>query len=229
MTMKNTFILKCVTLVLVCSANFCFGEPVKEHEQWWTQNEDKFDTFDGWLGTCDATSRVLSRQHINKLGYVKILDVPCGTCTEYFGYQQNNMAIDYTGLDITHYLVSRAQSMGINAVEGSIENIPFTDSTFELVYARHILEHLDYYQIALSECIRVAEKEVLVVFFIPPGEDKNDKISYAIVDDSGLYHNRYNKETLIEFISQNPKVDHIEWENVDESNNEIILHIYLKQ
>jgi ubiquinone/menaquinone biosynthesis C-methylase UbiE len=226
--MKNIFSPKFVTLLLVCIASFCFGKPLKEHEQWWTLNEDKFETFDGWLGDFDACSRVQARKHINLLGYRNVLDVPCGTCTEYFGYQKDNMAVAYTGLDITHYLVERAQQMGVTAVEGSIEKIPFQDSSFELVYARHILEHLDYYELAVSECIRVAEKEALVVFFIPPVENEADTISYAIIDDAGLYHNIYNKEKLVGFISQNPKVDRLEWENIDATEKEIILHIYLR-
>jgi ubiquinone/menaquinone biosynthesis C-methylase UbiE len=226
--MNSTFLIKSFTLLLICIANFCIAEPSKEHEQWWTRNEDKFDVFNGWLGTGDAASRVVSREHIKTLGYTKVLDVPCGTCTEYFAYKANHIAIEYTGLDITRYLVARAQAMGINAVEGSIENIPFNDSSFELVYARHILEHLDYYHLALNECIRVAEKEVLVVFFIPPGEGEGDKISYANVDGAGLYHNRYNKEALVNFVNQNLKVDHLEWENIGELGTEVILHIYLK-
>lgn len=212
---------------LLFSTCFCHSEPQKPHEQWWTENSDKFDTFNGWLGDYDARSRALSREHITLLGYTNVLDVPCGTCIEYFGYQHTNMAIDYTGLDITAYLVARAQSFGIKAYEGSIENMPFTDSSFHLVYIRHLLEHLDYYRIALAESVRVAEKEVLVVFFIPPSTAP-DIISLAEFDGSLLYHNRYNRDALISYIQGLPKVDRIEWEAVDGPTTEEILHIYLK-
>ena len=89
------------------------------------------------------------------------------------------MPISYTGLDITAFLVHKAQKMGINAREGSIEKLPFDNSSFQLVYVRHLLELLDYYERALTEAIRVAEKEVMVIFFIPPQLDQPDRINSA--------------------------------------------------
>ena len=214
-----------LTLLFILTASVSFAEPTKPHEQWWTQNENLFETFDGWLGTCNAKSRMLAREHVKNKEYTQLLDVPCGTCIEYFGYVQDDIKIDYTGLDITKYLVNRAKSMGINAVEGSIENLPFEDSSFELVYIRHLLEHLDDYKLALSEAIRVAQKEVLVVFFIHPSLTNPDNISPAIINNALLYHNRYNRANLSSYVYEHAKVNRIEWENVDEK--EIIMHVYL--
>lgn len=226
--MRFQQLFRFIAINFIFSAFYCYSAPQKPHEEWWTFNPDKFDMFNGWLGDYNARSRALSREHIIQQGYATVLDVPCGTCTEYFGYQKTNMAVDYTGLDITAYLVARAQSFGIKAHEGSIENIPFIDSSFDLVYIRHLLEHLDYYQKALSEAIRVAEKEVLVVFFIPPTSGRGDIISPAEVDGALLFHNNYNREALIWFINQNPKVKHLEWQAVDGPTTEEILHVYLK-
>lgn len=206
--------------------NHCEANPQKPHELWWSVNEDKFDMFDGWLGDAFAKSRAVSREHVRKLGYRTMLDAPCGTCTEYFGYVSSKIPIEYTGLDITAYLVARAAELGIHAVEGSIEQIPFPDSSFDLVYIRHLLEHLDYYHQALLESIRAAKKEVLVIFFIPPTSDP-DNIFLSETDGAWLYHNHYNREKLEDFILDQPSVERIEWQNIPGTEKEIILHIYL--
>lgn len=229
--MNNSLIFSIITTcMIVLSTGQCHAEPQKEHEKWWTENTPKmFDTFDGWLGDTNSTSRVLAREHIKKMDYKTILDVPCGTCTEYLGYKQEEMPIAYTGLDITAYLVNRAKKMGINAVEGSIEKIPFKDSSFEIVYSRHILEHLDYYELALNEAIRVAKNEVLVVFFINPSTTAPDSISRAPYNGAILYHNRYNRDKLNAFVTKNPKVKSTKWEDIGGiANDESFLHIYLK-
>jgi ubiquinone/menaquinone biosynthesis C-methylase UbiE len=204
-----------------------FGKIVlKPHEQWWEKNlEHKLDHFTIWLGDVNADSRVKMKQYIKNKGYKSLLDIPCGLCTEYFSYLKDGIKIDYYGVDITENLVKRAESQHINVKQGSIENIPFADSSVEICYARHILEHLDYYKLAVNELIRVAAKEVSIIFFMKPTENK-DIIDQAMVDGALLYHNHYNKTKLEDFIKANNKVDSFYWQDLN--NNENVIHIYLK-
>lgn len=104
------------------------------------------------------------------------------------------------------------------------KGIPFEDAAFDIVYARHILEHLPYYEKALEELIRVARYEALVVFFIP-ATDVEDIIDFGISDGHMVYHNRYNRAKLEKFVLSQPKVSHITWETI--SQNEEILHIFV--
>ncbi len=199
----------------------------KPHEQWWEQclgSQVSMLTFSQWLGDINAQSRVAVREHVKNKNYKSILDIPSGLCIDFFGFKHNGVDIDYYGIDITPKLVDYAQAQGINVHCGSIEEIPMRDASVDVCYARHILEHLDYYQKAISGLIRVATKEVIIVFFIKPGE-KPDKIHYSDCGGYLLYHNYYNQQQLEQYVQTFSQVDKLEWEEV--SSNEIILHIYL--
>ncbi len=186
--------------------------------------DNYWQTFASWLGNENASSRVKAREHIKQKNYKKILDIPCGLCTEYYGFKKDDCQIEYFGMDVTPKLVQRALKLGINVKEANIESIPSENSSFDCSYARHILEHLPYYQKAISELIRVSKNEVIIIFFIKSTK-KNDHIDLSKVDNSLLYHNHYNIEKIEKFILSNSKVLSTEWENLEK---ESILHIYLK-
>lgn len=199
----------------------------KPHEQWWEQclgSQVSMLTFSQWLGDINVQSRVAVREHVKNKKYKSILDIPSGLCLDFFGFKHNDVDIDYYGIDITPKLVDYAQAQGINVHCGSIEEISMQDASVDVCYARHILEHLDYYQKAISELIRVATKEVIIIFFIKPGE-KPDKIHCNDCDGYLLYHNYYNQQQLEQYVQTFSQVDRFEWKEV--SSNETILHIYL--
>lgn len=197
------------------------------YHAWWQLSLDKtvpFERFASWLGDVDAQSRVAMRQYVKEKGYKTLLDVPSGLCIDYFGFQRDGLCIQYYGLDITQKLVKKAQKQGIDVAWGNIERMPYPDNTFDITYARHIVEHLPYYEKALSELIRVAKYETLIVFFIPPTH-KNDFIDYDKLDGHMVYHNRYNREKLEQYVLSHSKVNSIEWTVL--SDNEEILHVFL--
>lgn len=207
--------------------NFLDHNRAKLHEEWWQftlGNTVTYDLFADWLGDYRALSRQRVYQHVKEKGYSSLLDVPCGLCIDFKGLKQAHVPVDYYGVDITQKLVDRAQKRKLKVWQGSIENLPCEAAQFDMSYARHILEHLDYYEKAISELIRVARKEVLIVFFMKPSE-KPDFIDLGYLDGHAVYHNLYNKEKLEKYVLNHTKVTHIEWEEV--SDNENILHVYL--
>ena len=126
-------------------------------------------------GNPNAVSRILARLHIIQKQYTSILDAGCGFCVDYVPLKRSCPDLHYLGLDISSTFVSKAKEQGIPAERARIQNMPHADSSFDIVYARHILEHLDSYQDAMREMIRVAGKEVLVVFFMAPDNSAKDK------------------------------------------------------
>ncbi len=228
--MKNitTFSLLIIN-ALSCGNIFAIPFPLKPYEKWWSNHlrssEDIVKCSD-WWGNEDAISRAVARIHIKGKGYKSILDIPCGLCADYLGFKKAGIDIEYLGIDITEQLVTRAIGQGIPAKQGSIEKIPCKDSAVDICYVRHILEHLPSYEDALRELIRVAKKEVLIVFFVPP-HDGETAINSRIVDGDVIYYNWYNKAGLEKFIKRNPKVHDIEWGEV--TKEECILHIYLDE
>ncbi len=202
---------------------------LKEHEQWWEakcKEKEKFELFAGWIGGEDELSRIAMRAHIQKKNYQLLLDIPCGLCVDYAPLKQNNHQMKYHGVDITPTFVERAQALQIPVTHGKIQNIPFPDSSFEVAYSRHILEHLDTYIEAIKELVRVASKEVIVIFFIIPTNKDNDLIVTGPVDGYPIYHNRYSRIKIESFLNTLEKVKEYSWEYVP-NTTECILHILL--
>ncbi len=163
-------LMKKLCFILGCALSLHAAE---EYEEWWEKclgGTVSIEDFAGWLGDLNSPSRVLMRDHVRKKGYRSLLDVPAGLCIDYFGLKRDGLEIDYMGVDITPKLVFRAQLENIPVCEGDIKHLPFEDNRFEISYARHILEHLSGYEEAVSELIRVASRETLIVFFIAPTE-----------------------------------------------------------
>jgi ubiquinone/menaquinone biosynthesis C-methylase UbiE len=199
---------------------------LKPYEQWWEKNVDSLmSEFAQWLGDTSDPSRLKARRHIQVRNYRSILDIPCGLATDFYGFRRDAVDIEYMGMDITPKLIKFAQDNNVPVRQGNIEAIACEDSSFDVCYARHILEHLAYYESAVAELIRVAKKEVLIVFFIKPTE-ASDTYTLNFDRDCLLYANHYNRQKLQNFVLSNAKVASIEWEDVDAKD--IILHVYLK-
>ena len=201
-----------------------------EDESWWDRNvEARMTEFEKWIGDPSSPSKVIVRQYVAKMNYKSILDCGCGLCSEYYGYKLGKYDIAYTGLDQCQKLVDKSLSEGIAVVCGSVDDIPFHESWFEVSFARHVLEHVMGYEKTLSEMIRVASKKVIVVFFIPPVDTvppSSDCLRYDVVE--GVWHNVYQKERMEGFLRANPKVEKFEWSPLPDLK-ESILYVDLKK
>ncbi len=213
------------TLVMIAQL-----QAAKDHEIWWEKSIDtgrvSLNEFRDWLGDTDDASRVAMRRHVAKMGYSSLLDAAAGVCTDYWGLKKNGFMIDYLGVDITPKLVAFNKKMNVPIVEGSIEALPASDKSFDICYARHILEHLDSYERALRELIRVAKKEVLVVFFLRPSQNKTTQVSPSVDNGYLLYNNIYSEPEIEAFAKAQPRVLRVQWEEVNARDS--ILHIYLR-
>lgn len=213
------YIIACTLLPIAMTV----GLALQPHEVWWDKATPTEIQLYHLYGAIHAESRIKARAHICNMHYRSVLDIPCGFCTEYDGFMQDHIAIDYYGIDIAQALVDDAQKQGLHVLQASIEAIPYADATFDVCYARHILEHLTYYQRALSELIRVARKEVMVIFSLKP-HNEPDNIVFLY---GAFYYNRYNRTQLEHYIYSHKKVKYIEWDNVNRI--ETIVHIYLNE
>jgi len=181
---------------------------------WWDDNYKRSD-FRSWLTDKGSYSRSVVTGIAKR--YRSVLDCASGTCLDFFKYQADEVKIKYKGLDSCQGLVDEARTFGIDCDLGDIEALPYKDKSYDVVTARHILEHLDYYEKALSEMCRVAKYEVVVVFFLPPQDEevleKDRNLNYAV------NVNKYGGKKLEEFCK---KFGSIEWIKV---GSEVILRI----
>jgi ubiquinone/menaquinone biosynthesis C-methylase UbiE len=198
------------------------------HELYW-EYTDVWYNFDAWSQTYNQPSSKRSREYIRAQNYRTMLDVGAGVCPEYFGFQKEGYFIEYQAIDCTPRIVAYGQEREWPLQFGTVENINAADNAYEVVYARHLLEHVRYYKKALQHMIRVAEKEVLIVFFLEPSSAP-DKIDYSMQEKSALFNNRYNKEKLEAFLKGISKVKEFWWESLQDTTpdgNEALLHIIL--
>src|SRR3990167_10144072 len=96
-----------------------------------------------------------------KIGF---LDYGCGSGTTYEAIKSEyglNTNIDYKGLDIIPKNINwcRLQWPGANfQVNPSIHKIDEPDQSWDVVYSRHVVDHMDSFEKALDEHKRVAKK-----------------------------------------------------------------------
>lgn len=196
---------------------------------WWNdhlkEGSKDLKDFKQWIKDYDQPTKNYCRKYVISKKYRSILDCGSGLAAEYYGYKSENSDIDYTGLDSCDFLIQKNIESGIQMIKGDLEEIlPIKENQFEVVYCKAVLEHLRTPYVALKEFIRVAEKEVLIGWFIKPDE-KPSKINYWEAEN--LYHNKYNKNEIEDFLKSQPKVKEFRWHEIDKLEN--VLHVYMKQ
>lgn len=192
-------------------------------QTWWDKNlGQKFNEFKSWIGDSTAESKVFVRKYVAEQGFKSIVDFGCGPATEYFGYKNDNYDIQYMGVDSSWVLYSHITSQGVPALHSPVEEVAIPDSSFEVAFSRHVLEHLPTFRECLGEMIRVGQKEVINVFFIEPTEEAQ-KIDFYEPDQ--LFHNRYNLKDIEDFCNENPKVKSLRWVRIN--TKEVMLNLTL--
>lgn len=144
-----------------------------------------------------------------KKGKVSVLDIGCGTGMDYESFKKYKLKVDYTGLDAVPAILNNAQRRYRkgNFLLGEIENLPFPNNSYDIVFTRHVLEHLPGYKKAISELFRVARHIIIIDFFITP-TDKPDNIRmhyFRIPSEKfcwiKVYQNYYHKKKLLNYIN----------------------------
>ena len=191
---------------------------------WWVKNvPKKRNKFEGWLGWTNDPSRKWFREFLKDNDIKSVLDVACGTCIEGEGIKEAGMSIKYRGVDITPFLVEENKRKGRDCVLGNIEDIPEENNSWEVVYGRHIIEHLEYYEKAIEEMCRVASKYVVIVHFLPLVEQ--EAIKKTVLEDGEFHENLYEKKKLLKFCEQFGEVTRVE---NDALKSQTITYITLK-
>ena len=191
-------------------------------QTWWDNNlASRMEEFKSWIGDTTAASKVYLRQYIKAMGYKSVIDLGCGTATEYPSYQKEMPDVSYLGIDSSQILFKKNTKEGVPMLLASAENTGLPDNHSECVFSRHILEHQPDFKEVLKEMLSVASKEAIHIFFIPPFKSKT---IISLDEKENLYHNQYNEKDIETFILTSPKVVGLKWEKIGE---EVALHIKL--
>lgn len=146
--------------------------------------------------------------------YVKLgmtfLDYGCGSGTTYeawLEYQIGHPPFDYKGVDIIPKNVEWCQKQWPLAdfeVNPSLHKIDQPDKSFDVVYSRHVVDHMKSFEEALDEHKRVSKKLVIVVLWVPLSTSDDHQIK-NIVDQGKVYEdeytNSYSKKRVLEYLN----------------------------
>lgn len=140
------------------------------------------------------------RQYDNPL----VVDAACGTCVNWEVFKTANVECRYIGMDRTQGMLAEAQRRyghEIETREGYVQAMPFDDGEADVVIMRHILEHLqEGYEDAVREGLRVASKELVIVFFLDPSQEQFNVIQESDPDENGCTY-FWNTYSWLEFTS----------------------------
>jgi len=146
-------------------------------------------------------------QIVEKYDNPRVIDAACGTCVNWDVFKLRGTKCEYVGVDRTEGLLSHAQELygdEIELVQGYVQALPFNDDSADIVVLRHILEHLqEGYEDVIREGLRVASKELVIVFFLDPSNAPQDDISESDPDENGCtyFWNTYSYPKLMEFLN----------------------------
>ncbi len=123
------------------------------------------------LHSCNALTDKEKQRIKEIISYIpdnvnSVLEVGCGD-----GRIINDLIGKYEricGLDIS---LEGLEKVKADKVQGSVDDLPFPDNSFDLVICSEVLEHLPYsiYQKAIKEIMRVTRKYILIS--VPNNED----------------------------------------------------------
>ena len=153
--------------------------------KWWdTRLKDPkaFDFFVENLGGTSMPSRVLARELAVGRGITSVLDVGCGPAIDRW---QDAKGIAWRGCDASRLICDTNRERGITIDFAAAHLLPYKARSYDLVYARHVWEHLPHFLPALKEACRVAKRGVMTTFFQPPGS--HERITVA----DGAHYNDY--------------------------------------
>lgn len=137
----------------------------------------------------------------------KVADVACGTCVNWEVFDMTGTRCRYIGIDRTKGMLEHAAKRyndEIELREGYVQDIPLQDGEVDVVIMRHILEHLqEGYEDAIREGLRVASKELIVVFFLDPSNKDEDVIEESTPDENGCtyFWNTYSWSKFTQFVA----------------------------
>lgn len=104
-------------------------------------------------------------------GY-SILEVGCGTGHIYQFLKQGSIG-PYTGLDSSQCMLDifKEKFPNVPLVCGDAQELPFDDKSYDIVVCIEVLRHMQYYDIAVKELVRVAKHTAIFTLEMTQGPD----------------------------------------------------------
>jgi ubiquinone/menaquinone biosynthesis C-methylase UbiE len=144
-------------------------------------------TFHGGADTLRDNARVelmeiekVIAHSIENLSIKTVLDV--GTGTGLFTEAFINTGLKAAGIDINEDMLAEARKLVPNGDFriGRMEEIPFKDKSFDLVFLGHVLHEADDLDAAVAESARVAGKRIVILEWPYINEEKGPPLAHRL-------------------------------------------------
>ena len=179
---------------------------------------------------------------------MSFLDYGCGSATTFEALRKDPqfiekhnigddeidwLTIGYQGLDIIPKNVEWCKKTfpeGNFEVNPSLHKIDQPDKSWDVVYSRHVVDHMESFEKAMDEHKRVAKKLVIAILWTGLVDGDEHQIK-NIVDQRGLpteklypneYTNNYSRKKVKEYLNSDPEWELLEL-NEDVGGNQVIV------
>ncbi len=173
---------------------------MKYYEGWWEANHvTRGNDLARWLWESDRSSREAVGAIADRLCRDRLTVLECGpgVYVDAEMIWQDRPEVAYQAIDVTPAIVAAGTAKGFAVQLGSVEAIPLPDRSVDLVYCRHVLEHLPSYRQALTEMMRVASSVAVAVLWRLDVEAEADVILWNTVEDvPDTFHNMYAQRAI---------------------------------
>lgn len=148
-----------------------------EYGHWWYKTRRKI------------IFNIIKKNRSNLGKDIKILDVGCGTGLLLKELETLGVCC---GIDISQKAVDFCKKRGIGNVQiADATNIPYPDSTFEVVLALDVIEHIEKDEEALKEIYRVLKPQGIAIITVPAF-----MFLWGITDVISQHYRRYTLSEL---------------------------------
>lgn len=126
---------------------------------WW---DNRIGRNPNWGDNIQHPQRVWLANYDAMVGK-RVLEIGYGTGKDYSGIR--NRVGEYRGYDFTPSFQNVCRSMWPSGdfLIGDIRDIPEPDRSWDIVFCRHILEHVEDWQTALNELWRVTASQLIIL------------------------------------------------------------------
>ncbi len=127
-----------------------------ERNHWWFVAREKIIS--------NYIRRLIQKEQLSDMN-LNILNIGCGPgrSSEYLSQFGKVTSVEYDKFCCEF----ASQKTGLEIINGSITELPFTENSFDLVCAFDVIEHVENDQLAVTEMKRVVKKDGVVFITVP--------------------------------------------------------------
>lgn len=134
------------------------------------------------------------------------LEVGCGPGWNYGSIKKQYPNLSYTGIDITPKFIQTAKKRYPegNFLVGDVHDLVelFGENSYDVVSARHLLEHLEDFRQPLKQMFSVARRKVFITFYIPPQPMDRSMEKVDLHCERKFHTYMYNYDLIMEFVEK---------------------------